>query len=186
MKRKINHVTSSFLTRATFPVWTARNNAVTSVLNSSYSTRTSPADSSRNNTSVLLAFKHTTPTKLTSTNGSAMHSNADFRSPECEASRSRCETSASQSTGNTCFPVRNPPPEWPKTVIFRRRVWNGGQASVVSERGAKLGCERSHELPLQACFFLSLQSRDSRIENLKEVSARDKEREEWRAFIDMV
>ena len=54
-------------------------------------------DSSHGITSVFLLFKHMAPTKLTSIDGSAMSSNADFRSPESEASRRRCETSPLQN-----------------------------------------------------------------------------------------
>uniref|UniRef100_A0A2P2J4D4 Uncharacterized protein n=1 Tax=Rhizophora mucronata TaxID=61149 RepID=A0A2P2J4D4_RHIMU len=53
---------SNFLTRAAFPAWTARKRAVTSVLNSSKSTRTSVADSSRKTTTVFLHLKETAPT----------------------------------------------------------------------------------------------------------------------------
>ena len=90
---KFERVISSFFTRETLLECTARNKAVTSVLNLLYSTRTWFADSSHGITSVFLLFKHTASMKLTSTNRLAMSSNADFRSPESEASRRRCETS---------------------------------------------------------------------------------------------
>ena len=93
---KSERVISSFFMRETLLECMARNKAVTSVLNS-YLTRTWLTDSSHSIILIFLLFKHTVPTKLTSTDGSTMSSNANFRSPKSEAFRRRCETSPLQN-----------------------------------------------------------------------------------------